>query len=282
MDDYAQLKTEEIQLLSSYQITDQATVDQAIKEITPYLDSYRQAGQLSIVPAAWIAAVDFRESDCSPMAAIGQGDPWNKKSVHVPAGEGPFASKAAANKFYLHYDDIDAAPPDGKWDAPYAAFMAEKWNGFGPRMHGRHSGYLWSGTSIYTGGMYTGDGVWSSSAVDPRAGTVPIIAKLGELYPDLLIAAAPSMGSPRFKFTTAATVKPIKLEAYENTAWLQDALNQCGAEPRLRVDNNFDYRTRRALREFQKARLGLRADGKSTDASQQALIMSLAKLTRRS
>src|SRR5258708_6831763 len=51
-------------------------------------------------------------------------------------------------------------------------------NGFGPRAHGRHTGYLWSWTNIYTGGKYVADGKWDPDHVDEQCGMVPMMAAL--------------------------------------------------------------------------------------------------------
>jgi lysozyme family protein len=44
------------------------------------------------VPWFVIAVIHERESSQSWFASLAQGDPWNKVSVHVPAGRGPFQS----------------------------------------------------------------------------------------------------------------------------------------------------------------------------------------------
>src|SRR5262249_53479695 len=44
------------------------------------------------VPWFVIAVIHQRECAQSWADSIAQGDPWNKKSVHVPAGRGPFKS----------------------------------------------------------------------------------------------------------------------------------------------------------------------------------------------
>src|SRR6266852_6535688 len=48
------------------------------------------------VPWAVIAVIHERESSQSWKASLAQGDPWNRRSVHVPRGRGPFTSWEAA------------------------------------------------------------------------------------------------------------------------------------------------------------------------------------------
>src|ERR1700744_4310971 len=44
------------------------------------------------VPWAVIAVIHERECSQDWAGSLAQGDPWNRISVHVPAGRGPFAS----------------------------------------------------------------------------------------------------------------------------------------------------------------------------------------------
>jgi lysozyme family protein len=44
------------------------------------------------VPWFVIAVIHERESSQNWFASLAQGDPWNRVSVHAPAGRGPFAS----------------------------------------------------------------------------------------------------------------------------------------------------------------------------------------------
>lgn len=44
------------------------------------------------VPWEFIAVAHERESSQDWTASLAQGDPWNRFSVHVPAGRGPFKS----------------------------------------------------------------------------------------------------------------------------------------------------------------------------------------------
>ena len=52
------------------------------------------------VPWAFIAVAHERECSQNWAGSLAQGDPWNRVSVHVPAGRGPFRSwEAAAIRF---------------------------------------------------------------------------------------------------------------------------------------------------------------------------------------
>src|SRR4051812_47655795 len=54
------------------------------------------------VPWWMIAAIHERESSQDWKASLAQGDPWNRRSTHVPAGRGPFHSWEEAAIDALH------------------------------------------------------------------------------------------------------------------------------------------------------------------------------------
>src|SRR5580658_3957563 len=124
-------------------VTRALDVDNAAKKILEpqNINRYIAACVGTEVPPAFVGALDLRESNCNPRLGLGQGDPWNQVSRHVPAGFGPFASWAAAAKFYIHYDHLD--DNSSPWSLEYECWKAEAWNGFGPRAHGKATGYLW-------------------------------------------------------------------------------------------------------------------------------------------
>jgi lysozyme family protein len=124
------------------------------------------------VPALWVMATFEREGP-DFACYLGNGDPLDKKTTHEPHGRGPFSSWELGAADALHLDSVTAC---SEWTWEAACYEWEKWNGFGPRTHGRTSGYLWSGTDQYHGGKYVSDGVWSRGTWDKQLGTV-IIAK---------------------------------------------------------------------------------------------------------
>jgi len=124
------------------------------------------------VPALWVMPVFERENP-SFESYLGNGDPLSHRTTHVPRGRGPFATWEEGAADALALDHI-TEPEDWTWE--WACYKWELWNGFGPRNHGRPSGYLWSGTDQYHGGKYVADGVWSPRTWDTQLGTV-ILAK---------------------------------------------------------------------------------------------------------
>lgn len=269
MHPFAAMRLEIEHLLSLMKITRQATVDEGCHRIVARgLDVYRELGAKTGVPPVLLAALDLREGDCNPATGIGQGDRWDRVSMHVPRGKGPFASWLAANIFYIRYDHLDSrsglVPPAWTW--AFAVYKSNAWNGFGPNAHGRHSGYPWSCTNIYDTaidgvprfGKYVADGKWDPNAEDRQPGTVPVMLQLAIAYPDLAIAPAPpAINAP----VPPPAPLPQGLPGNDDAQKLQAALNRLLAlDPPLRVDGNFGRLTRNAVRAFQRAH-GLTTDG---------------------
>lgn len=270
---FAELRPEYERLLAAMTATRPREVDQVARKLgsAPYLSRFDIVSRTTGVPTAMIAGLNERESGCDFHTGMGQGDRWDRVSVHVPKGCGPFPSWEAAAEFYIHYDHLD--DNSTPWDLPYACWKGEVWNGFGPRNHGRHTGYLWSGTNIYTGGKYVADGVWDPNAQDKQLGIVPVMLRMMELAPGLAFGATPA--SQQTATISPPAQAPAGVGGGDHDAlWVQRALNKLGQEPPLVEDNNYGRRTREAIRAFQ-AQHGLHADGlfgPKTDAALQQAI----------
>jgi lysozyme family protein len=262
---YTVLEPEYLHLLSTAKVTRPQIVSRGVDEIERVLASYEQTSAATAIPTAWIGPTDCRESDCNPRDGIGQGDPWSKVSHHVPAGQGPFPSKAAADKFYLHFDRIDVLPAAvPAWSLAYAVYCWEEWNGWGPRNHGRISGYPWSCTDVYDtpaygghgkGGKYISDGVWDADKLDPQPGAVALYLELTRRHPSLAIAGKPLVAINAPPLVPA----PPPIGVHDAEA-LQIALNKLGADPQLDVDGSFGRMTKRAVIAFQ-AKVKIAQDG---------------------
>ena len=85
---FVALEPEYTTLLTTAHVTRSQVVSRGVDEIERVLESYEQTGAQTGILAAWIGPTDCRESDCNPRCGIGQGDPFNQISVHVPRGEG--------------------------------------------------------------------------------------------------------------------------------------------------------------------------------------------------
>lgn len=214
------------------------------------------------IPMVWMICSFERESSMDFRDSPAQGDPWNHVSTHVPAGVGPFHSFTEAAIWSYKHDGLDKNSVPWSW--PYACWGWEKFNGFGPRDHGRVSGYVFAGTDQYDppagdAGKYVGDGDWDPNAVDQQLGCVALALELIALDPSLALSAD----------HTAATSDPVAVTpvpvgiggGIHDTKWIQVSLNALHVEGTpLMVDGSYGRRTRNAVRVFQKSH-GLDTDG---------------------
>ena len=126
------------------------------------------------VPWFVIAVIHERESGQNWFANLAQGDPWNRASVHVPAGRGPFRSWEEAATDAL----TDCAPylaRNQDWSIGGTLTKLEEYNGLGYAARGAPSPYLWAGTDQYRSGKYVRDGVYDASIVDSQLGCASLL-----------------------------------------------------------------------------------------------------------
>jgi lysozyme family protein len=230
------------------------------------------------VPALWGMASFERESGSDYSRSPAQGDRWDRISTHVPRGLGPYRSWAEAAIAAYRIDRLETVGA-GNWTWARACYEGELFNGFGPRSHGRHTGYLWAGTNIYNGGKYVEDGVWDPRARDRQFGMVPLMAAMLRLDPSLALdegtvpatagvspaSAAQEENAGGTPAVPAAVPGPLPAPTGlgggdRDTQWLQQQLNRLGADPPLIVDGSYGRHTRRAVAAFQVAH-EIAADG---------------------
>src|SRR5262249_47251576 len=146
---------------------------------------YQRLETATGVPWWVIAVIHERESGQKWDRSIAQGDPWNKKSVNVPRGRGPFKSWHDAG-----YDALVNCPPYASrwkdWSIGGALTLLELYNGLGYENHHVASPYLWSGTDQYDHGKYLSDGKYNASAVDKQLGCALLIKRMMELDQTIL------------------------------------------------------------------------------------------------
>lgn len=234
------------------------------RRLLKYFHRYETVSSKTGIPIVFIAASFERESGSDFLQSPAQGDPWNKKSVHVPKGRGPFKSWEDAAIDAYHIDALDQVGKDN-WTWERACYEGELFNGFGYRAHGVHSPYLWAGTNIYSSGKYISDGHYDAAAKDRQIGIIPLMVAMIELDPSLsLINELPSISPP------APIPEPAFGLGVSDVKWLQDSLNQAIPEVHLLVDGNYGRRTKAAVVAFQKAH-GLLVDGIPGIATRAAL-----------
>jgi lysozyme family protein len=225
-------------------------------------DEWAEVRARTGVPQLWGLASFERESGSDYLRSPAQGDRWDRVSVNEPRGLGPYRCWGDACVAAYAIDKLDDVGGTN-WTWPRACYEGELYNGFGPRAHGRHTGYLWAWTNIYTGGKYVADGKWDPDHVDEQCGMVPMMAALLRLDASLALAdALPAFVNAPVRPMIPPREAPIP-EGGPNlmaTKLLQGELNKLGADPQLVVDGSYGRATRRAVAAFQAAH-GLEPDG---------------------
>jgi lysozyme family protein len=188
-------------------------------------DQYKVVEAQTGVPWFFIAVVHERESSQDWMASLAQGDPWNKVSVHVPAGRGPFPSWEAAAVDAL----VNCHPYAARntvWSVRGVLTMLESYNGFGYANKGIPSPYLWSGTDQYKSGKYVRDGVFDANAVDKQLGCAGLLLAMVALDPSILInMRVASISRPKVSPPSITNPSPDSVSA-KVASWLSALFNR--------------------------------------------------------
>lgn len=236
---------------------------------------------LTTVKVVPCCAIHERECDANFACALCNGERiigTNRKTTLVPRGYGPWMTFEAGAETAFQIDGLDkiAAMAEG-WTFERAVYEWELYNGFGPRAHGRHTGYNWAGTNIYDGGKYVADNVWNPNAWDTQLGCVTIALAIAEVAPDLALPRAlPAVAAPSI-VPGPQPVPDGHGHADMTAAQLQTNLNRLGLKPPLEVDNSYGRITKLAVMSFQKW-AGIAIDGVAGPETRDAITKALAKL----
>lgn len=241
----------------------------------------------NIPDSAWvfIAVVHNRESGMDFTTHLGQGDPLNKKTTHVPAGRGPFFGPDAFEMGAvdaLVFCAPFAAIANKDWSISGMLTYLERYNGLAYANVGVASPYVWAGTNIYDppsgrGGKVIKDHgpiVWS--VVDKQLGCAGLILAIQALDPDTIFD---DVQSPPLQ-PVLPVVDLVPVENVFDTVWLQDSLNRLGAMPKLSVDGIYGGGTRMAVKAFQQSHK-LKVDGISGKETISVIVAQLKVLERK-
>ncbi len=147
-------------------------------------DRYKSVEKRTGVPWFVIAVIHEREASQRWNTQLGQGDPLNRVSTHVPKGRGPFPTWEDGA-----YDALALCAPFAArwkdWTAGGALTLLEEYNGLGYAARALPSPYVWSGTDQYVKGKYVADGVFDPSAVDQQLGCAGLILAMAKLDPSV-------------------------------------------------------------------------------------------------
>ena len=229
-------------------------------------------GEVSIetgIPQIWIATSFQRESSSDFTRSPAQGDRWDRVSVNVPRGRGPFKSWKEAARDAYHLNGLDRVGA-ANWTWALGCYYWELFNGFGYRdFHHMRSPYLFGGTNLQQLGKYTSDGKFDAGHMDTQLGVVPVAMRMAQLEPKLAFPGAwPFALGPTSVPSIVPTQTPVA--AYDLFA-VQRALKAAGFDPGL-VDGSFGRKTSAALRAFEASR-GFVADGLLDSQTVDALLV---------
>jgi lysozyme family protein len=146
---------------------------------------YQEIEKATKVPWFIVAVIHEREADQNWNCQLGQGDPLNQVSRHVPKGRGPFLNHPTdpplQDAFYRGaVDALNNCPPyAGKWTdwtAGGALTILELYNGVGyETYHHECSPYIWGATNQEERGKYVGDGKYDPSVLDSQIGCAAML-----------------------------------------------------------------------------------------------------------
>lgn len=197
-------------------------------------------------------ALAEREMSGNLHCYLGNGQRLTKRIV--PLNRGPFPDTEegfiTGALDALHLDGLDqVAKMPGGWSLPRLAYESEGWNGWGCRLRGIPSSYVFGGTTVQKPGKFIRDHVFSSTMMDPQLGTIAIVEKLFELDPSLKFANLIA----KVDDTTPIVPAPHPVIGEGNIRWVQISLNKLRvAGTPLAVDDNCGRGTRAAVRTFQQ------------------------------
>jgi lysozyme family protein len=167
------------------------------------------------VPWPIIAVIHERECSQGWNGSLAQGDPWNRISVHVPAGRGPFASWEACA-----VDALVSCPPyaarNKDWTIGAALTKLEEYNGLGYAARGRPSPYIWSGTDQYRSGKYVRDGVYDPDIVDSQLGCAGLLMAMVALDKSIKFTGQ----KPATSVPPVVAPKPTQPTSAPQLSWL--------------------------------------------------------------
>jgi lysozyme family protein len=157
----------------------EALIQAQLKKIRPGEMRYRALGERLGIPWHFIAIVHSLECGSDFRLHLHNGDPLTARTVQVPkgrpaAGNPPFTWETSAEDALQMKGLVNQ--PD--WSLSAMLFRWEAFNGFGYRVRGLATPYLWSFSNIYQGGLFVADHVFEADARSKQCGAAVLLKKL--------------------------------------------------------------------------------------------------------
>lgn len=155
-------------------------VKQAVSIILKGKKRYIEVQRRTGVPWFFVGILHFKECSCDFSLTIHNGDPWNKKTVRVPEGLGPWKSWEDAAVDALYSKKIYQVPFSG-WSYVRMLNEFESFNGMGNRARGISSAYVYAFTNMSKEvGTYPYDHVWDADEPVVRPGAAALLKYMDE------------------------------------------------------------------------------------------------------
>lgn len=203
-----------------------ASLERTARRILEARPHYDPISKKTGIPWFVIGIIHQMECGLKFSGHLHNGDSLKARTHQVPkgrpAGDPPFTWEESA---------IDALTMKGKefdkindWCVERVAYCFELYNGFGYRQYHPevHSAYLWSYSSLYNGGKYIADHVWSATAVSEQPGAMTLLKVMIEIDPAAVDLHQPTVVAPWPKsappVATAPASKPV-VAAQSKSVW---------------------------------------------------------------
>jgi len=180
---FESLRDEYTSLFDSCVISDahRAQVGWYVGKLTDagYDQSYDTVEDAVCVPWYFVGIIHAMEASFNFNAHLHNGDPLDKKTVHVPAGRPavwlPPSDWASSAEDAL---TLEGYANQTDWSLAHTLFRFEAYNGFGSRRKGINTPYLWAFSNHYTKGKYVADGKWDPDYVSTQCGAAVMLKAL--------------------------------------------------------------------------------------------------------
>jgi lysozyme family protein len=157
------------------------SIERLATMLVSFRSTYEKVQRDLKIPWFFIGLIHGMESNFNFGTHLHNGDTLMHRTVNIPKGRPP--AEVADPPFAWTTSAIDALTMKGfhtqtDWSLPAILFRLEQYNGFGYRMRGRASPYLWSLSDRYTGGKFVKDGVFDPAALSKQCGAAIVLKRL--------------------------------------------------------------------------------------------------------
>lgn len=157
------------------------SIDRLATVLASFRSTYEKLQADLRIPWHFIGLIHCMESSFNFGTHLHNGDSLMHRTVNVPKGRPP--AEVADPPFAWTTSATDALTMKGfhtqtDWSLAAQLFRLEQYNGFGYRMRGRASPYLWSFSDRYTGGKFVRDGVFDPAVMSKQCGTAVLLKRL--------------------------------------------------------------------------------------------------------